>query len=905
MWGIYPSLLRNVGVPIEQRLQSAEAAAIAKAAAIAEGNKDLLSNDANNNSSEEKGVKTTSRKRKPKLDMRTGRRGGGGAELLGYADVICDYAWVGEHSQYVTEKHSVDILAAYLQLFYAPKRSPKHIEDSAKIKLQRVLADFPIDDVIDALTALLRGGGGGGGGAPPPPRWMRECCSGCLSKCLLRRGAVAVVWKQTLLCDMNEDAGNALVLRAARLVATVPTFIRPRKYFSCVCPQLLEFLRWGRSKAEERMFNAALLAATLMYRSDAALVEQFLLAPAVEPFMVCVGRRPLPPGKCVGSAVVFDEQEVELTVVSLRHLLSDSFEAGTLFGPFVAQEAFRAIFDLYVFTARGLSGLKEIAAFVARLCLAKSSRPKELVLSILSAPHPQETLPCHFEHGDKGGVQIVLSCSTANNVVVAPTSPLTPGVPPATDVILSPEDLLGECGITSLNVNSEKDLTALRAEKLLELVEAVDGDGANRSSNNINNRGEQSSLTTSVFFDLIRSLLLHPAINPLQLEFLSLLTQKFGGKCVDADVVEFAGLVQDVLTKATSNSNCNETLLTTALAMLSSIVLSSTPTVLPEQVFLFHSMLPPLERIRREFVVSPELHAAVDALVRAIKDPSPSWVIRPASHTPKHSSGSSELGRVVAELQDSLPAARGGALIRLRGLVMEGEASVTSALPRVLDVFAEQLTSDDNYVYESAIAGLSCLGDLHPELVIPRLAALYANANCNDSNYSKLNQKQKLLSAAVRVKVGEALLQTLLLQGEMLQAWEGPAMSAILCAVADAEEGAVRASALSLLASLVSSLPRAVVERYAVEVAAAAAAVLKTDGETDPRRAAALCLLHLERTLYAESPESALVIHKKEFNELVDALAIASRVDPDDVVRGHCTVALEDLQELTLAPAQN
>lgn len=934
MWGIYPSLSRNVGVPVEERIQAEVAALTAKEEVIAEASVNLLyDDDPNNNNSEAKPKK----KSKP-ASLRTTRRGPGGSELLRYANALCDFGAIPEYRKYIETKHTVDLLAAYLQLVYAPVRSAAAVEASATARLQRVLGEYSVDEVIDSLLALLRA---------RPPRWMRDCCEGCLSRSLLRPGAIGVVWRQSLLCEMNEDAGNALVVRCAQHVAAVPPFIRPQRYYSCVCPQLLAFLQWGRSKAEERLFSAALLAATLLCRADRALAEEHLLAPAVAPFAAYMGLGSVQTGSGESgrpARVLYDEQGMELAVVGLRHLLADSFGAGDLFGPYLAR-VFPAVFDLHVFTARGVSGVKELVGLLARACLAKSGCAKKLVRDVLDTDYDNtESRKCEYENGDKGGIQLVLA-STKD--VKEEDEEIRVSVPrkgsiATSDVLLSHEDLLiGNDTITDLKFNGNDNgdsITTLRAELLLDTFVAAASDIGNNGDNGDNG---DTSLVTSMFFDLIRSLLLpgdaseRSTPSKLSLEFLGQLAQRIGDKRISADAVELAGLMQDALARivastATNESaaGCDETLLGVVVAVLGSVLLVEGPgaaVVAAEQAFLFREMIPPLEHIRRGFAVAPALHDAVEALLRALKDPSTPWVARDARprHPASDAAGTSELARVVAALQDPLPAARGGALIRLRALVLGGEASVVGALPRVLDVLLEQLPSDDNYVYESAISALSCLGDLRPELVIPRLAAVYGSGfvvteNKNEiENENKENVKRKI-SPEVRAKVGEALLQTLLIQGEMLQAWEGPAMAAILSAAGNNNnnndtgkngnkdgdgDGIVRASALSILASLVSSLPLTVVGKYAVEVADAGIAVLKTDAAVDPRRAAALLLLHLERAFYAESPRTALVTHKKEFGRLVDALTIASNMDPDEVVRGHCAVALEDLRGLTITPA--
>lgn len=868
------------------------------------------------------GTEIKPKKRSKQADLRTTRRGPGGSELLRYANVLCDFGWIDEYTKYIETKHTVDLLAAYLQLLYAPVRSAPDVEKAAKGMLQRVLGEFAIDELIDSFMALLRA---------RPPGWMRDCCNGCLSKCLLRPGAIAVVWRQSLLCEMNEDVGNELVVRSARHIATVPSFIRPQRYYSCVCPQLLSFLRWGKSKAEERLFNAALLASTLLYRSDSDLVEEYLLAPAIAPFAAYMGQKPFDADS--NKRVLVDEQNMELSVIGLRHLLSDSFEAGSLFGPYVAQ-VFRAVFDLHVFTARGVSGVKELVALVARLCLSKSVRVKELIKDVLNTDYDLKKQKYKFEYGDKGGIQLVLADKPKNSLIeVVDDNPKM-----SSDILLSQEDLTtGSDIISNLKLNNSDDdsATTLRAELLLELFIAATAATASKEEGD---EKDGMGLVTSMFFDLIRSLLLgnDDAPTKLQLEFLSQLAQRLGDKFISADAVEFAGLMQDALTKVTATTS-DETLLTIVVAVLGSVLLVEAPSdavITPEQSFLFRNMLPALERIRREFVVSPELHDAAEALIRALKEPNPAWIKRDTQQ-PKHKKSegpnANELGKIIVALQDPLPAARGGALIRLRSLVLRGEESVVGALPRVLNVLLEQLSNDDNYVYESAISGISSLGDLRPDLVIPRLAAVYGSGivvttESEKENSEEVKEKEKKekkekgmsIEAEVRAKVGEALLQTLLIQGEMLQAWEGTAMAAILSAAATTtvtnnndnnnnkdNDGIVRASALSILASLVSSLPLAVVGKYVEEVSEAGIAILKTDEAVNPRRAAALCLLHLERVFYAESPKTALVTHKKEFYRLVDALTIASNMDSDEVVRGHCAVALEDLSELTLAPSSS
>eukprot|EP00727_Mastigamoeba_balamuthi_P009145 m51a1_g4853 hypothetical protein (778) ;mRNA; r:279666-289406 len=343
------------------------------------------------------------------------------------------------------------------------------------------------------------------------------------------------------------------------------------------------------------------------------------------------------------------------------------------------------------------------------------------------------------------------------------------------------------------------------------------------------------------------------------------------------DLAALCGLLREVLQSADAGA------VAVALSILDA-VLSGRVDVAPEQAFAVHALLPQLELLRK-CGPSDDIRAAADRLVAVVAAPDPRWTRRaPAVEEERGAAAEAmavdgpmppALQAILAQLADPLAAVRGHALVRLRRHVLDRDPAVCARIPEVLDLLVQQLASPDEVVYLAAVNGLSGVSDVCPREALERLSRAYVDG---------------ALALGPRLCVGEALVQAVLVQGELLPSRAACVSDAVFAALRDAQ-GPVRASALSLLGTMCSAQGVAA-HAIAVEAVCAARELLASDPEPLVRRAAVVCVAEFCGAL-AESAGAVLSV--KVLRETRAALAAAAHYDQDVLVRDHCSAAVETL----------
>ena len=81
----------------------------------------------------------------------------------------------------------------------------------------------------------------------------------------------------------------------------------------------------------------------------------------------------------------------------------------------------------------------------------------------------------------------------------------------------------------------------------------------------------------------------------------------------------------------------------------------------------------------------------------------------------------SPLQQAFTELLDPLIPVRGHGLITLRRLVDQGDEEAVENQQKIVDIFRENLTHTDSYIYLAAIQGLDVMANKYPDKLIPTL----------------------------------------------------------------------------------------------------------------------------------------------------------------------------------------
>lgn len=136
---------------------------------------------------------------------------------------------------------------------------------------------------------------------------------------------------------------------------------------------------------------------------------------------------------------------------------------------------------------------------------------------------------------------------------------------------------------------------------------------------------------------------------------------------------------------------------------------------------------------------------------------------------------------------------RVAALVGIRRLVVERDPFTIKKLPQLLRLFRGNLGDEDSYMYLTAIQGLSALGDVEPQLIIPAIVADYTNPSSS-------------ISVPVKLKLGEALVKIAQRLGDMLHVYAHHVVAAFLQTASQASDPDLRASGLSNLGTMCYSL---------------------------------------------------------------------------------------------------
>jgi len=277
----------------------------------------------------------------------------------------------------------------------------------------------------------------------------------------------------------------------------------------------------------------------------------------------------------------------------------------------------------------------------------------------------------------------------------------------------------------------------------------------------------------------------------------------------------------------------------------------------------------PEEHIR---VLATELHVRIISRDRSWFDD------KPGSHPP-HSPQKRDVELILADLRDPLLPVRGQALVALRNLVLARDEFAKSNRDKLLDIFQAQLRGSDSYLYQAAILGLSAMGDIFAEEVIPILVRSFLN---------------ELLSEETRLKLGETLVRVGERCGEALPKWGHHFVSALL-AGAQATSADLRASSLSNLAT-VCELMRFSLLPYVHDVSNVLIERMR-DSHPEVRMG---CLFVLSRLFVGMGVES-LELLADHLRQLYRLLRSVSESDPDLAVQLRARETLELLNGIVRA----
>eukprot|EP01105_Mastigella_eilhardi_P009967 TRINITY_DN2336_c0_g1_i2.p1 TRINITY_DN2336_c0_g1~~TRINITY_DN2336_c0_g1_i2.p1 ORF type:complete len:826 (-),score=194.76 TRINITY_DN2336_c0_g1_i2:44-2521(-) len=696
----------------------------------------------------------------------------------------------------------------------------------------------PVTAAMDSLFALIAPRD------PSPPVWLRKQCRLLLARVTMRRGGVAELFERTLGSPRAQEHAGAADA-TVRALTTPPDGVDRAAYYEHVFGQLTALLAQVKPGSDfDYVIQPSVTAIGKILEEGDDLASR-CVSPLLLPFAACSDS----PATAVAmqGAVLFAEGELTWRLEVILQLLTLDV---------CVAETFSRHLDLVFY------GLFRLGSVLHASLHMPGAAPQ-------LRQHCGECLAAHLR-----------ACRDAAACLRRIAVPHT-AAPHARPVCTAE---------TIAVVTSDETSEAAEAEAtyLCELLRQVGRD----------------DFTSAVFVEVVTKLegcKASPILWERSMHLLSMLCEKF-----DATFMKNLSEVAAVLKVMLGGSDPE--ILAIALKLIQALV---TPTggksgydaiTDGEQLALLLDTLPVLERLScagppvggaAEDALSAVVAACNRARAKASRGPP---LLEPAG-APR-----TTLPVIIKELLEDLRsdavADRGLALVTLRRMVLDGEPAVRDNVAEITEAFLAQLSAedDDEALYGAAACGLATLCDVHADAVLPLLAARY---------------RSPAEKPAMRLKLGEALLHAALLQGEMLPHYAPLLVHAALVALksaataggagapllSDEDAASLRASGLSLLATLCRHLTAAALGPYVVEVASAAAALLGTDLSPCARRGAAYVAALLARGLGRELPRA---VPGTLLRELRLRLEAASWNDTDDIVRQHAADALANFEAAAL-----
>eukprot|EP01102_Stenamoeba_stenopodia_P012726 TRINITY_DN4046_c0_g1_i1.p1 TRINITY_DN4046_c0_g1~~TRINITY_DN4046_c0_g1_i1.p1 ORF type:complete len:502 (+),score=107.76 TRINITY_DN4046_c0_g1_i1:141-1646(+) len=316
-----------------------------------------------------------------------------------------------------------------------------------------------------------------------------------------------------------------------------------------------------------------------------------------------------------------------------------------------------------------------------------------------------------------------------------------------------------------------------------------------------------------------------------------------------------------------------ETMLEITLIILKTLLDGRIKIAAEKDVLLF-DMCPALERLSL-LLTSPKIATLASELRHLITTRDKRWY----SHVsePMVDANEEDLASALNGLKDENIAVRTHSLITIRKLILSKDATIAKNIPNLLRLFQTQLKHDDSAIYLAGIAGLSALGDIYPDQVIPITVDRFSDQE---------------LSLPLRLNLAEALLRIAQRTGELLPKYANYLISAFLRGTADKEES-IRSSSLSNLAGVCEIL-RFALHPWITEIMAVVSCVIATEKHVEVRRGAIFVAFLLLRGI---GKDVLSLISVQELQRLANQLQIVKERDLDLITSQHASDTLQILND--------
>ncbi|KAI7853572.1 hypothetical protein BDC45DRAFT_510575 [Circinella umbellata] len=885
-WGMYPYFLPGVGVPLSKRVKSGYT------------NHELLTQQDQSNTSS---LKASTKEGITQLLQTTS----------GLVDLISKTFKVPTSQNYTTvgsillQRHLPDLFAALLQLAYAPApkstisstpsatisnpamflqagaRSQQNaigITRAERDKCARMFAWlFERADVhrcMESLMLLL-------GTSPlhPVPIWLRSICGRFLSKILLRPNGVATVIEFTV--GDVENVSLDQLEKITKLILAVPQQMSSvESYYTVIAPQLLTLLNDNIIGSKIRLstrqvvtFIIGRMIGTHPNLSKTLIVDK-IIGTLVDSWNIEYIEQSQEE-EC--QMDIIPEEEMEQLLKILHQMMVGGEPSPVVIQTFLG-DAVIPLYYLYDFTVKSKSGLRETVLDIL-ITYFRIMSPQEILRDLKTIVLSKRDLAgarlVYFKAGPSGGV--VLCKSSFMRPLAGNQLPIDPKVMIEFIQKTNSPDLCGDFFLFLLNqYTSLQTLSDADPRLMLLILQLI--------------MGMQDTLGTEILSKPEQILAFANNVVTDYVDRLDEAKNRYNSKkksSSNSSTVDIMNIVSDEDREIIGNMPTEEDIENDLESLIMAInllraVMHENDELSSRSSQLLESSVGPLKQLESYRI--QELQEPVHEIMLAITSYISAQKLSNKSKDKKNNknpdNGSEEkFLEAMRALQDDLLPVRAHGIGILRDLVLAKDPLISSgeALDNVLDIFIRLVQDEDSYIYLNAIKGLSALTDIHGNAIIKKLGDIYAD------------EKESLDN---RLRVGEALLQTVQRSGEALSLHVGTLVKPLEKVLARRKvDTYLRVSALSILSTACQTCPMAL-KGFMQPLTNWVLNILEFEKEPEIRRASTMLILSLFRGL---ATDTLYQFPTEELRRTYRTLRYIEETDTDELTRNHARTALSDL----------
>nr|CAG4712874.1 unnamed protein product [Naegleria fowleri] len=890
VWGIVPRLLKGVGISLSKRIES-----------LSQQSKISV-----NKQSEFSENEKISRNELEKL--------------VKCVKILCDISnWDEFYNQLVLQNYLTDIYSALFQILYLCNNLKKTLEQKQKENcpssvIAHLSQQFGIDEsdrlycsellyklltqthesmVVYCLVTLLS--------QPTLPQWLKNRCTIWLSKTILRpKGVFAII---SVMLDNVPESNFRHYEKIVDLIVAVPKDTNAQDYFKIICPQIIKLFRLRGKNSHHLLKTSALLCGKIIEKFP-SIAQELILEPILSPLKKFIKFQQMADeemqlystmvnGVSVSTSSSGDsnpnetfQRKTDSSLLSLEdevhfqkeEILCDENEIGQcvedihrlLFGNTPASFMYNsispiipALFQLYCFVSKTKLYLKsaceEIMTSYFKISDDALQVTKRLVVfnRKLASNHYVTFCP-----GDSGGVSIKL-VSELNRDYLWEASCLI-----NLFKLLKNHTVAGDLFV---HLITQFTVVKQHMESTLNHVEPCVKDEPFLSS----------STPLLIFSHPQQQEVPLPENAIILLQVIQLLINEMGASIMK-NTSQAISFVKFLLLNH-ENRFDEESLesVVMALGILSAILCGGISIKTLDEEEKLEDLKPILNRYK--IYEHQQISEMASTALLSIDTKQYKEIHGNVEEYTEEEKIKIKFDHILQDLRDPLLPVRAHGVLSLREIVLEKKKNpiIEKQVHNIFDILQSQLKDEDTYVYLGAISGLTALGDVYPDTIIPILVDTFGD------------KKQTIEQ---RLKIGESLVDLAERCGQMLPKY---AHYFVYCFLKCGKENdkdfeLVRASSVSNLATLVQILKFGV-HPFVQDIIDCASYVLNFDKSEHVRRAAVLIFDRFAKTFKTELFEVCEAATLDQFKTILNKAAF---YDTDEIVRVNAKTVICEMDDL-------